>query len=36
MDYMRNMLGGTQDSLQSLNSTLKKILEARIRGREDK
>lgn len=36
MDYMRNMLGGVQDSLQSLNSTLKKILEARIRGREDK
>lgn len=35
-EYMRNMLGSTQDSLSSLGSSLKKILEARIRGREEK
>lgn len=35
-EYMRNMLSNTQDSLTSLGSSLKKILEARIRGREEK
>lgn len=35
-EYMRDMLTDTQDNLTSLNSALKKILEARNRGKEDK
>lgn len=35
-EYVRNMLGGTQDALQQLGNALRKILDARTANREDK